>query len=146
MCGRSAHVQDKQRVCNIAELSCPTAAQRAEDLGLKLEVLRQRRRDEALARGIAEHAIVERVATFATGCPIANSLGELWVMQTYLRPDLLEAAGVADLGDWGAAFTATHTSIEVNATGTKLRPVTRVAKYTNLPELPALPNAYISMS
>jgi N12 class adenine-specific DNA methylase len=53
---------------------------------------------------------------------------------------------VADLGDWGAAFTATHTSIEVNATGTKLRPVTRVAKYTNLPELPALPNAYISMS
>jgi hydrogenase maturation factor HypE len=38
-------------------------------------------------------------------------------MQRYLRPDLLEAAGVSDLGDWGAAFTATHTTIEVNATG-----------------------------
>jgi hypothetical protein len=24
------------------------------------------------------------------GTPISNSLGELWVMQTYLRPDLLE--------------------------------------------------------
>ena len=134
--------KNKQRVCNIEELSCTTAAQRAEDLSLKLDVLRQRRHDEALARGIPEHAVIERVATFATGTPIANSLGELWVMQSYLRPDLLEAAGVAELGDWGAAFTATHTSIEVNATGTKLRPVTRVAKYTNLPELLALSNAY----
>ena len=138
-----AHMyKNKQRMCNIEELSCTTAAQRAEDLSLKLDVLRERRHDEARARGIPEHAVVERVATFATGTPIANSLGELWVMQTYLRPDLLRAAGVADLGDWGAAFTATHTSIEVNATGTKLRPVTRVAKYTNLPELLALSGAY----
>lgn len=138
-----AHMyKNKQRVCNIEELSCANAAQRAEDLSLKLDVLRERRHDEARARGIPEHAVVERVATAATGTPIANSLGELWVMQTYLRPDLLRAAGVADLGDWGAAFTATHTSIEINATGTKLRPVTRVAKYTNLPELLALSNAY----
>lgn len=138
-----AHMyKNKQRVCNIEELSCATAAQRAEDLSLKLDVLRERRRDEARARGVPEHAVVERVATFATGTPIANSLGELFVMQTYLRPDLLREAGVADLGDWGAAFTATHTSVEVNATGTKLRPVTRVAKFTNLPELLALTNAY----
>jgi hypothetical protein len=42
-----AHMyKNKQRVCNIEELSCTTAAQRAEDLGLKLDVLRQRRRDE----------------------------------------------------------------------------------------------------
>ena len=63
-------------------------------------------------------------------------------MQSYLRPDLLEAAGVAELGDWGAAFTATITTVEVNSTGTKLRPVTRVGKYTNLPELLALSAAY----
>ncbi|MGH3556008.1 MAG: helicase-related protein [Mycobacterium sp.] len=138
-----AHLyKNKQRICNIDELSCPAASQRAEDLALKLQVLRQRRRDEALAAGIPVHRAVERVATFATGTPIANSLGELWVMQNYLRPDLLEAAGVADLGDWGAAFTATHTTIEVNATGTKLRPVTRVGKYTNLPDLLALSAAY----
>ena len=130
------------RTCNIEELSCPNAAQRAEDLALKLKVLRQRRRDEALAKGIPAHRVIERVATFATGTPIANSLGELWVMQTYLRPDLLAQAGVADLGDWGAAFTATTTTIEVNATGTKLRPVTRVGKFTNLPELLALSSIY----
>ncbi|VBA31978.1 hypothetical protein LAUMK4_05645 [Mycobacterium persicum] len=130
------------RTCNIEELSCPNASQRAEDLALKLKVLRQRRRDEVLAKGIPAHRVVERVATFATGTPIANSLGELWVMQTYLRPDLLEQAGVADLGDWGAAFTATTTTIEVNSTGTKLRPVTRVGKFTNLPELLALSSIY----
>jgi N12 class adenine-specific DNA methylase len=130
------------RTCNIEELSCPNASQRAEDLSLKLTALRQRCRDEALAKGIAAHRVVERVATFATGTPISNSLGELWVMQTYLRPDLLEQAGVADLGDWGAAFTATTTTIEVNSTGTKLRPVTRVGKFTNLPALLALSSVY----
>ncbi len=114
-----AHMyKNKARVCNIEELSCPNSSQRAEDLALKLRILRQRRRDEALA----------------TGTPIANSLGELWVMQSYLRPDLLRAAGVEDLGDWGAAFTATVTTVEVNSTGTRLRPVTRVGKFTNLPE------------
>ena len=55
------------RMCNIDELSCPTASQRAEDLSMKLTVLRQRRRDEALAAGIPAHRVVERVATFATG-------------------------------------------------------------------------------
>jgi hypothetical protein len=138
-----AHMyKNKQRLCNIEELSCPASSQRAEDLTLKLRILRQRRRDEALAAGIPEDKVVERVATFATGTPIANSLGELWVMQRYLRPDLLRDAGVEDLGDWGAAFTTTITTVEVNATGTKLRPVTRVGKFTNLIELLALSSAY----
>ncbi|VBA34343.1 hypothetical protein LAUMK35_05711 [Mycobacterium pseudokansasii] len=130
------------RTCNIEELSCTSASQRAEDLALKLRALRQRRRDEAAAHGLPSHQVIERVATFATGTPIANSLGELWVMQTYLRPDLLEHAGVTELGDWGAAFTSTTTTIEVNATGTQLRPVTRVGKFTNLPELLAISAAY----
>ncbi|WP_233165286.1 DEAD/DEAH box helicase family protein, partial [Mycobacterium sp. AT1] len=136
------YYKNLQRVCNIPELNCTNSSERAEDLALKLRVLRDRRREEAKAAGIPAHRVVERVATLATGTPIANSLGELWVMQTYLRPDLLEAAGVADLGDWGAAFTATHTTVEVNATGTKLRPVTRVGKFTNLPELLALSSVY----
>ncbi len=134
--------KNKHRVCNIDELSCTTAAERAEDLSMKMSVLRRMRRDEARAAGIPEHKAVERVATFATGTPIANSLGELWVMQTYMRESLLRAAGVADLSDWGATFTDTHSTIEVNATGTKLRSVTRVGKYTNLLELLALTNAY----
>ncbi|MDP7707410.1 helicase-related protein [Mycobacterium sp. TY815] len=138
-----AHMfKNKGRLSNIDELSCPTAAQRAEDLAMKLELLRQRRRDEARAAGIPEDQIVERVATFATGTPVANSLGELWVMQNYLRPDLLAAAGVADINDWGATFTATVSTVEVNATGTNLRPVTRVGKFCNLPELLAISSIF----
>ena len=136
------YFKNLQRVSNIEVLNCTNGSQRAEDLALKLRILRDRRHDEARAAGIPEHRIVERVATFSTGTPIANSLGELWVMQTYLRPDLLAAAGVAELGDWGAAFTATHTTVEVNATGTKLRPVTKVGRFTNLPALLSLSSVY----
>ena len=136
------HFKNLQRLCNIEELSYTQSSERAEDLALKLDVLRRRRRDEAAITGIREQDYVERIAMFATGTPIANGLGELWVMQRYLRPDLLEAAGVAELGDWGAAFTATHSTVEVNATGTKLRPVTRVGKYTNVADLLAISSVF----
>lgn len=53
---------------------------RATDMHLKLEYLR------------STHG--ERVATLATGTPIANSITEAQVMQRYLRPDLFRAAGV----------------------------------------------------
>lgn len=63
-------------------------------------------------------------------------------MQNYLRPDLLAAAGVADINDWGANFTAPVSGVEVNATGTSLRTVTRVGKFCNLPELLALSSIF----
>jgi hypothetical protein len=53
-------------------------------------------------------------------------------MQIYLRPNLLESVGVADINDCGATFTTTST-VEVNATGTSLRTVTRVGKVCNWP-------------
>lgn len=131
-----AHMfKNKGRLSNIQELSCPEAAKRAEDLAMKLDLLRARRREEGRAAGLRPDQIIERVATFATGTPIANSLGELWVMQNFLRPDLLENAGVADINDWGATFTAPVSTVEVNATGTGMRTVTRVGKFCNLAEL-----------
>ena len=91
---------------------------------MKLAVLRERRRDGDLAEGWVPGP--ERVAMYATGTPVANSLGEMWVMQSYLRPDLLESAGVEGIDAWGAVFTGTATSVEINAPGSKVRPVTRV--------------------
>ncbi len=134
--------KNKGRLSNIEELSCPAAAQRAEDLAMKLEVLRRRRHDEGRAAGLRPDQVVERVTTFATGTPVANSLGELWVMQNFLRPDLLAAAGVADINDWGATFTAPVSTVEVNATGTNLRTVTRVGKFCNLTELLSLSSIF----
>ena len=81
--------KNKPRVCNIEELSCPTAAQRAEDLTPQTDSAAPAPPRRGPRRRHPRRQIVERVATFATGTPIANSLGELWVMQSYLRPDLL---------------------------------------------------------
>ena len=65
-------------------------SQRATDLHMKLEYLRQRHGD--------------RVATIATATPLANSVTEAYVMQRYLRPDLLEQAGVMHFDAWAATF------------------------------------------
>jgi len=53
----------------------------------------------------------------------------MWVMQSYLRPDLLADAGVADVDAWGAVFTGTTASVEMNASGSRLAPVTRVGRF-----------------
>ncbi|MFL0580645.1 helicase-related protein [Dietzia sp. 179-F 9C3 NHS] len=122
------------RTSGVQELSHPGSDQ-AMDLKLKLDYLRARKRQEALDAGTPADAYVERVCTFATGTPVANSLAELWVMQTYLRPDLLDHAGVAGINAWGQNFTDTTESVELNASGTKLRSVTRVGQFANVGDL-----------
>ena len=63
-----------QTVSNIRDAAID-GSQRASDLHMKLEWLRDRHGD--------------RVATMATATPIANSITEAHVMTRYLRPDLL---------------------------------------------------------
>lgn len=131
-----AHMyKNRTRLSPVKELACPDGSERADDLAMKMEMLRGRRREDAIAAGRTPTPADERVASFATGTPIANSLGELYVMQRYLRPDLLDDAGVLHINDWATTFTATVNTVEVNATGTQLRPVTRVGKFCNLQEL-----------
>lgn len=75
-----------------------------------------------------------RVITGATATPIANAVCEAYVMQHYLRPDLLEEAGLTDFDAWSATFGQEVTKPE-------LRPVggfglkTRWARYQNIPDL-----------
>ncbi len=138
-----AHMfKNKGRISNIKELSCADESSRAEDLAMKLELLRARRRDEGAAAGLRPDQVVERVATFATGTPVANSLGEMWVMQNFLRPDLLAAAGVADINDWGATFTTRISTVEVSPSGTGMRAVTRVGGFCNTRDLLALSSVF----
>lgn len=97
-------------------------SRRATDLHMKLEYLRER------------HG--ERVVTAATATPIANSVTEAHVMQRYLRPDLLRAAGVEDFDAWAATFGQTVTEIEMAPTGGgNYRQQTRFAKFQNVPEM-----------
>jgi N12 class adenine-specific DNA methylase/SAM-dependent methyltransferase len=122
------------RASDVAELA-NEGTKRATDMDLKLRYLRSMRREEATAKGISAEEYTERVATFATGTPVANSLAELWVMQHYLRPDLLEDAGVSEIADWGATFTDTVERVELNSSGSRLRAVTRVGEFTNVGDL-----------
>ena len=96
------------------------ASKRATDLDMKIDYLRS-------SRG-------ERVVTFSTGTPIANSLTECYVMQSYLRPDVLADAGLESFDQWAATFTQQVTAIEVAPTG-GYRLKTRIAKFDNVPEL-----------
>ena len=97
-------------------------SQRASDLHMKLHWLRGRHGG--------------RVATLATATPIANSVTEAHVMTRYLRPDLLEQAGIEDFDAWAATFGQTVTEIEVAPTGGgDYRMHTRFAKFQNVPEM-----------
>lgn len=94
---------------------------RATDLHMKLDYLRSQGR--------------ERIVTGATATPVANSVTEAYVMQRYLRPDLLDAAGVGAFDAWAATFGQTVTQMEMSPSGTGWRLKTRFAQFTNVPEM-----------
>jgi N12 class adenine-specific DNA methylase len=58
-----------------------------------------------------------RVVTFATATPIANSVTEAYVMQRYLCPDLLEAAGIEVFDSWAATFGQVVSQVELAPEG-----------------------------
>ncbi|GAB3398012.1 hypothetical protein GCM10027568_34470 [Humibacter soli] len=95
-------------------------SQQASDLLLKLEYLRE------------EHG--DRVTTVATATPIANSITEAHVMQRYLRPDLLEAAGITSFDGWAATFGSHVTELEMGPAG-GFRLKTRFVRFQNVPEM-----------
>lgn len=95
---------------------------RASDLHMKLDYLRAAGR--------------ERVVTGATATPISNSVTEAYVMQRYLRPDLLDATGIGAFDAWAATFGQTVTQMEMAPTGNStFRMKTRFAKFSNVPEM-----------
>jgi N12 class adenine-specific DNA methylase/SAM-dependent methyltransferase len=96
-------------------------SQRASDLDMKLAYLR------------ARHGA--RTACFATATPIANSVAEAYTMQRFLRPDLLDEAGLTDFDTWAATFGEVTSDLELAPDGTRFRMKSRFAKFRNVPEL-----------
>lgn len=126
--------KNKARACAVEDLAHPGSGL-AEDLAMKLEILRDRAQDRALQEGETITPGAERVALFATGTPIANSMSEAYVFQQFLRPDLLAAADVRSLTDWAANFTRSESQAVTNATGTRLTVQTKVCAFENPREL-----------
>ena len=72
---------------------------------------------------------------FATGTPISNTMAEMYTLERYLAPELLEAAGVAHFDAWAANFGEPVTALELAPDGSGYRMHTRFSKFVNLPEL-----------
>ncbi|MDR3090653.1 MAG: DEAD/DEAH box helicase family protein [Clostridiales bacterium] len=77
----------------------------------------------------------EKNILYATGTPVSNSMTELYTMTKYLRPDLLEQAGLRIFDDWAATFGEVVTQMEMKPAGNGFRPKKRFARFVNIPEL-----------
>ncbi|WP_146207073.1 UvrD-helicase domain-containing protein [Streptomyces tirandamycinicus] len=85
---------------------------------------------------LREHNASGRVASLATGTPIANSVTEAYVLMRYLAPHILEEAGIDDFDSWAATFGEVVTSLELAADGSgDYREKARFARFFNVPEL-----------
>ena len=77
----------------------------------------------------------QRGVVFATGTPISNSMSEMFTMQKYLQPDVLEAYGVGHFDAWASTFGEIISSLEITPEGSGYQMKNRFAKFHNLPEL-----------
>lgn len=80
--------------------------------------------------------------TFATGTPISNTMVELYTMQRFLDPEGLKSRGIEHFDAWAATFGEVVDTMEISPDGASLRPRSRFAKFTNLPELQQMFRAF----
>lgn len=98
-----------------------SSSQRATDMLLKCQYLQEMNQ----GRGVV----------FATGTPISNSMSEMYVMQRFLQPQLLQKLGLNFFDNWAATFGEVVSSLEITPEGSGYRMKSRFAKFHNLPEL-----------
>ena len=80
--------------------------------------------------------------TFATGTPISNTMVELYTMQRFLDPEGLRGRGIEHFDGWAATFGEVVDTMEISPDGASLRPRSRFARFTNLPELQQMFRAF----
>src|SRR5699024_2379175 len=108
------------KLSNVAGVNASNSL-RASDMEMKVKYLLE----ENNQRGVV----------FATGTPISNSMSEMFTMQKYLQPDVLEAYGVSHFDAWASTFGEIISSLEINPEGSGYQMKNRFAKFHNLPEL-----------
>src|ERR1700675_1719125 len=80
--------------------------------------------------------------TFATGTPISNTMVEMYTMQRFLDPEGLRSGGIEHFDAWAATFGEVVETMEISPDGKSLRPRSRFARFTNLPELQQMFRAF----
>ena len=80
--------------------------------------------------------------TFATGTPISNTMVEMYTMQRFLDPEGLKSRGLEHFDAWAATFGEVIDTMEISPDGNGLRPRSRFARFSNLPELQQMFRAF----
>lgn len=102
----------------VAGLGNPTGSQKAADLFMKVQQLRERN---------------GRVV-FATGTPISNTMAEMYTMKRYLAYDALKSKGVAHFDAWARQYGEVVSDWELSPSG-QYKLNSRFSKFVNMPEL-----------
>ena len=112
------------KMSNVAGLGSAKGSQRAFDLYTKIRYL------QGLNGG--------RGIVFATATPVMNSMVELYIMQKYLQPDILDRLGLKSFDAWAKQFGEVVNKWEINPSGTGMRQKQVFANFRNLNELQLL--------
>ena len=75
-----------------------------------------------------------RNLVMASGTAITNTTAELYTVQRFMAPQVLEENGLAGFDDWASQFGEESTTIESTASG-KYEPVTRFQEFVNVGEM-----------
>lgn len=98
----------------------PQGSQRAWDLFVKTRFLHTTKPN--------------RTTMLLSGTPITNTMGELFNILRILDLDELKRCGLHQFDPWASTFCDTTSRIELQPSG-KFKPVTRMARFVNVPEL-----------
>lgn len=109
---------------NVAGLGNKDGSKRAFDLYTKVRYLQQLNG----GRGIV----------FATATPVMNSMSEMYIMQKYLQPDLLNQLGLSTFDAWAKQFGEVLNGVEIKPSGQGYRVKQSFSRFKNMSELQLL--------
>ena len=99
-----------------------SVSQRAQDLEMK-------------CRYVTKLHGGDKGVVFATGTPISNSVGEMYVMMRYLAPSKMDEMGVKSFDDWARQFGQVVNEWSPNPSGVGFREKARFSQFQNVPEM-----------
>ena len=109
---------------NVSGLSNKDGAKRSFDLYTKVRYLQKLNG----GRGIV----------FATATPVMNSMSEMYIMQRYLQPDLLDQLGLSTFDAWAKQFGEVVNGVEIKPSGQGYRVKQSFSRFKNMSELQLL--------
>ena len=109
---------------NVSGLGNKDGSKRAFDLYTKVRWLQQLNG----GRGIV----------FATATPVMNSMSEMYIMQKYLQPDLINQLGLSTFDAWAKQFGEVVNGVEIKPSGQGYRVKQSFSRFKNMNELQLL--------